>query len=109
MKKTLVLVLPLLFVLKSVGQNYKIVDSLKYLIDHERTQDTNTVNRNLLLARQYVFSFPDTAISYLRKAILLSQQLHFAEGLFNSSLFLSYPLAVARADSAAVSSAFSAL
>jgi signal transduction histidine kinase len=86
------------------GQDYHAIESVKKEIQ-EQKQDTNTVNHYLTLGGAYVWSFPDSSIQYLQKALLLSNRLHFRNGLFASLGSLAFPLSLVREDSAAVSSA----
>ncbi|MDB5023270.1 MAG: hypothetical protein JWP78_1025 [Mucilaginibacter sp.] len=109
MKKIIVFLFLLFLIKQSISQNHRFVDSLKEKLSVEKRLDTNRVINYLHLAGIYIFSKPDTSVYYANKALLLSQQLKFNEGILRSLCTKAFPLSVLRSDSAAVSCAYQAV
>jgi signal transduction histidine kinase len=104
---TLLLIL-LLFVFSSSCQKNK-AEGNNMMVSIDSVQDTSTINRYIERAIAYVWSRPDSAVYLLNQALMLSRRLRNKRGEFYALAVRAYPLAIARADSAAVSSAYSAL
>jgi signal transduction histidine kinase len=104
---TLLLIL-LLFVFSSSCQKNK-AEGNNIRLSIEMVQDTSTVNQYIERAITYVWSLPDSAVYLLNEALMLSRRLRNKRGEFYALAVRAYPLAIVRADSAAVSSAYAAL
>ena len=65
------------------GQNPKIADSLKQLLE-KTPADTNRVKLLMQLAQQYFFTRPDTARMISEKALALARELDFLNGIVTS-------------------------
>jgi signal transduction histidine kinase len=107
MKNFTLLLILLLFVFSSFCQKNKA--EVGSQIFSESVQDTSSVNEYLEWGNSLAWSQPDSAVHFLNKALLLSRHLQSKKGEFLALAIRAYPLAVVRADSAAVSSAYAAL
>jgi signal transduction histidine kinase len=107
MKNITQLLILQLFVFTSFCQKNKAEVSSQ--ISSGGVQDTNTVNQYIKRGNSLAWSQPDSAVYFLNKALLLSRHLQSRKGEFLALAIRAYPLAIVRADSAAVSSAYAAL
>ena len=109
MKHLFFLFIAFVFFTTTKAQDSHFVDSVKNVIQEQKSQDTNTVKSLLYLTWLYTWSNPDTALQYANKANLLSEKLHYEDGVFFSLFNKATVLSVARYDSAAVSTAMEVL
>ena len=89
------------FFFYSNGQNPRVLDSLNQLLA-KTGQDTNRVKLLVQIETEYFFTRPDTARIIAEKALALSRDLHYVDGivtnlneLAEATRFLgNYPLAL---------------
>ena len=109
MKPAIFLISSFFHCILSLSQDYKVVDSLKKILTSQKTKDTNTANVYSRLGQEFMFSLPDSSVYFFNRSLILSQQLEYIKGKFYALIGRSGQLALVRSDSAAVSSALSAV
>ena len=87
------------------GQNPRFIDSLKNKL-RESIEDTNMVRTSMTIADAYVWSQPDTALSYAKTSLALAEKLNDTLGQIFNLGTLAYIYSMRRNDSLALSNAF---
>jgi len=87
------------------SQNVRYVDSLKNKLRGNK-EDTNMVRNSMYIADQYVWSLPDTALSYAKRSLELAEKLNDTLGQIFNLGTLAYIYSMRRNDSLALSAAF---
>jgi len=105
MKKIVYLLVVLITVMKAEGQNQKIIDSLKNKLRGNK-EDTNMIRNSMIIADAYVWSQPDTALSYAKRSLALAEKLNDTFGQIFNLGTLAYIYSMRRNDSLALSNAF---
>ena len=104
--KRIIYLLAILFIwMKAKGQNQNLIDSLKKDL-HWSKEDTNTVRNSMFIADEYVWSLPDTALSYANRSLALADKLNYTFGQIYNLGTLAYIYSMRRNDSLALSTAF---
>ena len=105
MKKILFLLMILAVVMKADSQDRKFIDSLKNKLRGNK-EDTNMVRASMYIADAYVWSQPDTALSYAKNSLALAEKLNDTFGQIYNLGTLAYIYSMRRSDSLALSTAF---
>jgi two-component system, NtrC family, sensor kinase len=105
MKRIIYLLTILITMMKADGQGQKFIDSLKNNL-HGSKDDTNMVRTSMYIADAYVWSQPDTALSYAKRSLALAEKLNDTFGQIFNLGTLAYIYSMRRNDSLALSNAF---
>ena len=105
MKQIIYLLLILIIVMKADGQDQNMIDSLRKDL-HWNKEDTNTVRNSMYIADAFVWSQPDTALSYAKSSLVLAEKLNDTFGQIFNLGTLAYVYSMRRNDSLALSTAF---
>ena len=105
MKKNFFLLMMLIGVMNVDGQNPRFIDSLRNKL-RESIEDTNMVRTSMTIADAYVWSQPDTALSYAKTSLALAEKLNDTLGQIFNLGTLAYIYSMRRNDSLALSNAF---
>ena len=105
MKRIIYLLMILTSVMNAESQDLRIIDSLKNNL-HGSKEDTNMVRNNMYIADLYVWSQPDTALSYAKRSLALAEKLNDTLGQIFNLGTLAYIYSMRRNDSLALSTAF---
>ena len=105
MKKNFFLLMMLIGVMNVDGQNPRFIDSLRNKLRESR-EDTNMVRTSMTIADAYVWSQPDTALSYAKTSLALAEKLNDTLGQIFNLGTLAYIYSMRRNDSLALSNAF---
>jgi two-component system, NtrC family, sensor kinase len=105
MKRIIYLLMILTTVMKADGQNQSIIDSLKNSLRGSK-EDTNMLRTSMYIADAYVWSQPDTALSYAKRSLALAEKLNDTLGQIFNLGTLAYIYSMRRSDSSALSAAF---
>ena len=103
--KKIFFLLMILTVTNADGQNRSIIDSLKNKLRGNK-EDTNMVRNSMYIADAYVWSQPDTALSYAKRSLALAEKLNDTLGQIFNLGTLAYIYSMRRNDSLALSNAF---
>ena len=103
--KKIIYILVVLVSVNSDAQDQKEIDSLMRGLHWNKT-DTNTVRNSMLIADLYVWSLPDTALSYANRSLALAEKLKDTFGQIFNLGTLAYIYSMRRNDSLALASAF---
>lgn len=79
-----------LSVLGQYNEEKSTLDSLNSIIDSPNSQDTLVVTAYYHLARIYVFTNPDTAKIFIEKAMLISEELDYVNGMGEAYGWMGY-------------------
>lgn len=77
--RKLSLVIPFVLLALSIYAQLSKIDSLKNVLTFGR-KDTNTVNTLNNIAREFIYSHPDSAYYYGYRGMLLAREIHFLKG-----------------------------
>src|SRR5213078_2003116 len=102
MKRIIYLLMILTSMMKADGQNQSIIDSLKNNLRGNK-EDTNMVRNSMYIADAYVWSQPDTALSYAKRSLVLAEKLNDTLGQIFNLGTLAYIYSMRRNDSLALS------
>ena len=102
MKRIIYLLAILITMMKADGQDQKIIDSLRNNLLRSK-EDTNTVRNSMYIADAYVWSQPDTALSYAKSSLVLAEKLKDTLGQIFNLGTLAYVYSMRRNDSLALS------
>ena len=104
-KKTFFLLMMFTAVMNTESQNLRYVDSLKNKMRGSK-EDTSMVRNSMFIANEYVWSQPDTALSYANSSLLLAEKLNDTFGQVYNLGTLAYIYSMRRNDSLALSAVF---
>ncbi len=105
MKKIFFLLKILTIVINANSQDLSTIDSLKNNLRGSK-EDTNMVRTSMYIADAYVWSQPDTALSYAKRSLALAEKLNDTLGQIYNLGTLAYIYSMRRNDSLALSTAF---
>jgi signal transduction histidine kinase len=92
-------------IMNAIGQNQKYIDSLQNEL-RKNKDDTNKVRNSMIIADEYVWSQPDTALYYAKQSLALAEKLNDTIGQIFNLGTLSYIYSMRRNDSLALSTIF---
>jgi len=105
MKRIIYLLAILIITMNAGGQNQNMIDSLKNNLRGSK-EDSNTVRNSMYIADAYVWSQPDTALSYAKRSLALAEKLNDTLGQIFNLGTLAYIYSMRRNDSLALAAAF---
>jgi two-component system, NtrC family, sensor kinase len=105
MKGIIYLLVILITAMNADSQDLRTIDSLRNNLRGSK-EDTNTVRNSMYIADAYVWSQPDTALSYAKTSLALAEKLNDTLGQIFNLGTLAYIYSMRRSDSLALSTAF---